>query len=193
MTVRTVRLYAAALAALLSLSAPTAFGLDSIGEQFGNTPIAGGPGLPFGLLSILNDTHRVYLFNIASDGYKSYVAGYFQGDTAAANDALRRFAALEKGLDVVLLPGPREVAGFDAKRKVSTDWELHIPMTRAGARPRLRSSRRNRPFTSTSAFPPGPPHRPPPSRWSAGWRRWMPKRSRTASAPPSNWRSRARP
>ncbi len=41
---------------------------------------------------------------------------------------MRRFAALEKGLDVVLLPGPREVTGFGGKRKVSADWELYIPV-----------------------------------------------------------------
>src|SRR5437868_4979476 len=101
MTIRPVRLYAAALATLLSLAAPPAFALDSIGADFGNAPFNGGPNLPFGLQSMLNDTHRVYLYHVASDGFKSFIAGYFQGDTAAANDALRRFAALEKGLDVV--------------------------------------------------------------------------------------------
>src|SRR3954451_20006150 len=109
MTVRTTRLCAAALVALLSLAAPPVFALDLIGEDFGNTPIAGGPHLPFGLLSLLNDTHRVYYYTVASDGYKSFMSGYFQGDTAAANDFVRRYAALDKDLEVVLLPGPREV------------------------------------------------------------------------------------
>jgi hypothetical protein len=128
MTVRTHCL-TAALAALLSLAVPPAFALDEIGEQFGNDPLPGGRDLPFPLLAILNDPHRVYLYHIHSDGYKSFMAGYFQGDTPAANAALSRFAALEKGLEVVLLPGPRQVFSYGGKQKVSADWELHIPIT----------------------------------------------------------------
>jgi hypothetical protein len=118
------------------LAAPPAFALDLIGEDFGNAPFRGGTGLTNGLLSLLNDTDRVYLYHVESDGFKSFISGYFQGDTSAAHDYLRRFAALEKGLEVVLLPGPREVTSLDGKRKVSADWELHIPCVKeAGLRP----------------------------------------------------------
>jgi hypothetical protein len=127
MTVRTCCV-SAALAAFLSLAVPSAFGLDEIGEEFGNNPLPGGANLPFPLLTILNDPHRVYLYHIHSDGYKSFMSGYFEGDTRAANDAVRRFAALEKGLEVVLLPGPRQVFSLRGKQKVSADWELHIPV-----------------------------------------------------------------
>jgi hypothetical protein len=121
--------FVAALAVCL-IATSSALGLDEIGEEFGNAPQA---GLSPGQLAILNDPHRVYLYHVASDGYKSYVAGYFQGDTAAAQDALRKFAALDKGLDVVLLPGPREVTTIAKKKRVNADWELRIP-ERAGLR-----------------------------------------------------------
>ena len=111
--------FVAALAVCL-IATSSALTLDEIGEEFGNAPQA---GLSPGQLAILNDPHRVYLYHVASDGYKSYVAGYFQGDTAAAQDALRKFAALDKGLDVVLLPGPREVTTIAKKKRVNADWE----------------------------------------------------------------------
>jgi hypothetical protein len=128
MTVRTACL-SAAVPVVLFLGVLPAFALDSIGDELGNRPLAGGPELPFPLLTILNDPHRVYLFHIQSDGYKSFIAGYFEGDTRAANAALRRFAALEKGLEVVLLPGPRQVISYTGKKKISADWELHVPVT----------------------------------------------------------------
>jgi hypothetical protein len=70
---------------------------------------------------------------LSSRWANSFISGYFQDDTLACHDALRQFAALDKGLEVVLLPGPREVTSFDGKRKVSADWELHVP-TRAARR-----------------------------------------------------------
>jgi hypothetical protein len=119
--------------ALCLIAATPAFGLDEIGEQFGNHPLPGFFNLPARQLAILNDTHRVYLYHVHSDGFRSFVRGYFQGDTADANDALRRFAALDKGLEVVLLPGPHDVLNFNgeqkvlAYQKVSADWEVNIP------------------------------------------------------------------
>lgn len=122
------------LALSLCLSAvPPAFGMDSIGEQFGNGPVS-GLQVTEGQRALLNDWHRVYLYFIDSDGFRSYICGYFQGDTAGAQAALRRFAALDKGLDVVLLPGPRTVLSFNGKQKVSADWELHIPVRDHGRR-----------------------------------------------------------
>jgi hypothetical protein len=126
MTIRTARRYAAALAALLSLAVPSAFGLDEIGTEFGNNPVSGFSNLTAGQLAILNDSHRVYLYHVQSDGFRSFVSGYFQGDTAGAQSALRRFAALDRNLNVVLLPGPREVTSFSGKEKVSADWEFYI-------------------------------------------------------------------
>jgi hypothetical protein len=127
MTARTANRYAAALAILLSVAAAPAIGLDEIGAMFGNAPLRGGTDLPPGQLAMLNDTHRVYVYFVRSDGYKSFYDGYFQGDTAAANAALRRYADLEKGLEVVLLPGPREVTSFGGKQKVRADWQLYVP------------------------------------------------------------------
>lgn len=132
MTVRTSCL-CVALASLLSVATSPAFALDMIGEEFGNAPFR-ATNLPAGQLALLNDARRVYLYHVASDGYKSFISGYYQGDTAAANDFLRRYAALEKDLEVVLLPGPREVASFHGKRTVSADWELHVPSPHQGRR-----------------------------------------------------------
>src|SRR6516165_9221502 len=127
MTLRTADRYAAVLAILLSVAAAPAFGLDEIGVIFGNEPISGHTGLTSGQLAMLNDTHRVYVYFVRSDGYKSFYDGYFEGDTAAANVALRRYAGLKKGLEVVLLPGPHDVTSFGGKRKVRADWELYVP------------------------------------------------------------------
>jgi hypothetical protein len=117
--------------ALCLFAAQSVFSLDEIGEQFGNDPLPGFFNLPARQLAILNDTHRVYLYHVHSDGFRSFVRGYFQGDTAGANDAFRRFAALDKGLEVVLLPGPREVHSYHgsltAKQKLTADWEVNIP------------------------------------------------------------------
>jgi hypothetical protein len=59
LTVRTVHVCALALTGLLCLSARPAFGLDLIGEEFGNAPVPGRAGLSPGLLAILNDRLRV--------------------------------------------------------------------------------------------------------------------------------------
>jgi hypothetical protein len=113
--------------------------MDSIGEQFGNALVPGYLGVAHGLLPLVNDSHRVYLRNVDSDRSGYFLSCYFAGDTAAVHAALRQFAAVERGLDVVLLPGPREVTSFDGKRKLSADWELHIPGR--GPRPARRGLR----------------------------------------------------
>ena len=112
--------YAVTLAALLTVAVPPAFGLAT--EHFGNAPVPDGWGFTPGLLPLLNDAHRDYWYEVNGDA-----AFFFQGDTAAAQEALRRFAALDKGLEVVVLPGPREVSSLTGERKLTADWELHVP------------------------------------------------------------------
>jgi hypothetical protein len=110
----------AALAALLFIAPPSACGLAT--EHFGNAPVPDGWGFAPGLLPLLNDSHRVYWYEVNGDAWFS-----FQGDTAVAHDLLLRFAALEKGLEVVVLPGPRQMSGLGGERKLTADWELHVP------------------------------------------------------------------
>ena len=108
-----------ALAALL-LAAPRAFGLAY--EHFGNAPVAAGY-FPEALLPLLNLDSRVYWYDVNGDATFFYRGG----STAAANDALRKFAAAGKGLDVYLLPGPREVYSLTRTQHFVCDMELHVP------------------------------------------------------------------
>jgi hypothetical protein len=115
-----------ALAALL-LAAPRAFGLAY--EHFGNAPVAAGY-FPEALLPLLNLDSRVYWYDVNGDA----TFFYRLGNTPAANDALRKFAAAGKGLDVYLLPGPREVHSLTRERFFVCDLELHVPGGFAAAR-----------------------------------------------------------
>jgi hypothetical protein len=107
--------------AVLLLAAPRAFGLAT--EHFGNAPVPAGWGFPEALLPLLNADSRVYWYEVNGDATFFYRGG----NTAAANDALRKFAAGGKGLDVYLLPGPREVHSLTRTKYFVCDWELHVP------------------------------------------------------------------
>jgi hypothetical protein len=108
-----------AVAALL-LAAPRAFGLAF--EHFGNAPVPPG-NFPDALLPVLNLDSRVYWYDVNGDA----TFFYRLGNTPAANDALRKFAAAGKGLDVYLLPGPREVHSLTRERFFVCDLEVHVP------------------------------------------------------------------
>lgn len=114
-------------AAVLLLAAPRAFGLAF--EHFGNAPVPPG-NFPDALLPLLNLDSRVYWYDVNGD------ATFFHrlGNTPAANDALRKFAAAGKGLDVYLLPGPREVHSLTRERFFVCDLEVHVPGGLAAAR-----------------------------------------------------------
>jgi hypothetical protein len=107
--------------AVLLLAAPRAFGLAT--EHFGNAPVPAGWGFPEALLPLLNADSRVYWYEVNGDATFFYRGG----NTPAANDALRKFAAGGKGLDVYLLPGPREVHSLSRTKYFVCDWELHVP------------------------------------------------------------------
>jgi hypothetical protein len=109
-----------ALAALL-LAAPRAFGLAT--EHFGNAPVPAGWGFPAALVPLLNADSRVYWYEVNGDAHFFYRLG----NTPAANDALRKLAAGGKGLDVYLLPGPREVHSLTRTKYFVCDMELHVP------------------------------------------------------------------
>ena len=92
-------------------------------EHFGNAP-----------LNELNyrDWRGVMpLVNHSGRAYHTWVNGnehfYYQGDTNALNDALKKFAAIEVDVhEVILRPGPAETRTFDGKQQVRYDWLLHI-------------------------------------------------------------------
>jgi hypothetical protein len=115
----TSRVRGFALAALL-LAAPGAFGLAF--EHFGNAPVPPGH-FPEALLPVLNLGSRVYWYDVNGDA----TFFYRLGNTPAANDALRKFSAAGKGLDVYLLPGPREVHSLTRERFFVCDMEVHVP------------------------------------------------------------------
>jgi hypothetical protein len=107
--------------AVLLLAAPRAFGLAT--EHFGNAPVPAGWGFPEALVLLLNADSRVYWYEVNGDATFFYRGG----NTPAANDALRKFAAAGKGLDVYLLPGPREVHGLTRTKYFVCDMELRVP------------------------------------------------------------------
>ncbi len=113
--------------AVLLLAAPRAFGLAF--ETFGNAPVPPGH-FAEALLPLLNLDSRVYWYDVNGDA----TFFYRLGNTTAANEALRKFAAAGKGLDVYLLPGPREVHSLTRERFFVCDLEVHVPGGIAGAR-----------------------------------------------------------
>lgn len=71
------------------------------------------------------------LVNHPSRGYHRWVNGnehfFYQGDTAALNDALRKFAASKVEVHEVLLrPAPAVVKSFDEAKTIAFNWNLHI-------------------------------------------------------------------
>jgi hypothetical protein len=75
-----------------------------------------------GILPLVNHPGRVY---------HSWVNGnehfYYQGDTAALNDALRQFAASAGEVHEILLrPAPCVVDSFNRVKTIPYNWNLHI-------------------------------------------------------------------
>src|SRR5262245_65496417 len=106
-------LTATGAAALLILSATASRAWARGEEQFGNDEISdvNYTGWP-GIMPVINFEARIY---------RTWVNGnehfYYRGDTAAANAALRKFAAIKADVrEVVLRPGPLETRTFGGNR-----------------------------------------------------------------------------
>jgi hypothetical protein len=102
-----------------------ALGTELLGmgtEDFGNAPLGAANYRQWkGVMPVVNHAGRVY--HTWVNGNEHF---YYQGDTDALNDALRRFAAIEADVrEVVLRPGTGETKSFRGK-KVTYDWLLHI-------------------------------------------------------------------
>jgi hypothetical protein len=107
--------------ALLVACCGTAWALGE--EDFGNEPlnVANFKEWPE-VMPVVNHPSRVY---------HQWVNGneqcYYQGDVAALNDTLRKFAEVKtQARDVVLRPGPGQASSFDGKRKVPFSWHLQM-------------------------------------------------------------------
>lgn len=106
------------LVALLCFS-NLAWGLGE--EQTGNEPVRGEKSPP-GVLSVINDTHRVYRWWV--NGNEKF---FFRGDTIALNSALEAFAAIESDkLEMVLRPGPVTTSNFHGDQEFPYNWNLHL-------------------------------------------------------------------
>lgn len=91
-------------------------------ETFGNKPIKDPYGEWPGLLSVINDPHRVYHYWV--NGGQGF---YFEGDTEALNQALERFARVEANtLEVAILPGPARETSLQRQREFKYDWSLRV-------------------------------------------------------------------
>jgi hypothetical protein len=116
---RSFALSASIVLLVLLLRGPQALGLAF--EAFGNEPVAAG-SVAADLLPVLNDPHRVYMYDVNGD--TSY---YYKGDTRALNALLERFAAGGKGREVVLHAGPLKRTSLDGTRPIEAHWCVHVP------------------------------------------------------------------
>ncbi|MFA6239536.1 MAG: HEAT repeat domain-containing protein [Candidatus Hydrogenedentales bacterium] len=90
-------------------------------EGVGNGPLPAQSDYPDGLMSVINDPHRVY--NSWVNGNEHFC---FQGDTSVLNEAMKQFAQVDTPEhEVVLLPGPGKVNRFNGEPK-KCDWMLHV-------------------------------------------------------------------
>jgi hypothetical protein len=107
--------------ALVLLWRQQALGLAT--EQFGNKPVtAGFATFTPDLLPVLNDTRRVYWYEVNGDA-----RFYYKGDTDALNALLKRFAAGGKGREVVLHAGPLKLMDLGRTRPIEAHWCVHVP------------------------------------------------------------------
>jgi len=92
-------------------------------EDFGNAPIHDGnyAGWP-GIMPALNHPSRVYHFWVnGNEGF------FYKGDTAALNDTLAKFAAVDPAnREVVLRPGPGVTHSFNRERTIPYTWSLSL-------------------------------------------------------------------
>ena len=92
-------------------------------EDFGNAPLYEAEYREWkGIMPLINHQTRVYHRWI--NGNEHF---YYRGDTAALNDALKKFSAIEIPVrEVVLLPGPAETTSLQKDKRVPYHWNLHI-------------------------------------------------------------------
>lgn len=91
-------------------------------EVKGNAPQTDQPDWARGVLDVVNLKSRVYGQWV--NGNESFL---YRGDTAAANDALAKFAAVDAPVrEVVLWPASLTMATFDGET-IAGDWKLHVP------------------------------------------------------------------
>lgn len=108
-------------AALVVACCGTAWALGE--EDFGNEPLNAVNFNEWpGVMPVVNHPSRVY---------HQWVNGneqcYYQGDVAALNDTLRKFAEVKtETRDVVLRPGPGQASSFDGSRKLPFSWHLQL-------------------------------------------------------------------
>jgi hypothetical protein len=104
---------------LLGAAATRAAGM----EDFGSAPLNGANYERWpGVMPTVNHPSRVYHWWV--NGNEKF---FYEGDTAALNDILRRFAEIGTERRVVVLrPGPGETKSFDQSKTVRFHWSLHL-------------------------------------------------------------------
>lgn len=109
------------VAALIGSAAGRAWAWGT--EDFGNSALNAANYRDWpGIMPLVDDPNRVY--HTWVNGNEHF---YYRGDTAALNDALGKFAAIQADVHEVLLrPGPCEAKSFDRTRTTAYDWQLHL-------------------------------------------------------------------
>jgi hypothetical protein len=92
-------------------------------EDFGNAPTSELNYTDWpGIMPVVNHASRVYHW--WCNGNEQF---YYRGDTAALNDALKKFAAAKANVHEVLLqPGSGVAHSFDSTKTIPYNWNLHI-------------------------------------------------------------------
>jgi hypothetical protein len=92
-------------------------------EDFGNAPTSALNYQDWpGIMPVVSHSSRVYHW--WCNGNEQF---YYRGDTAALNDALKKFAASKADVHEVLLqPGPGIAHSFDGAKTIPYNWNLHI-------------------------------------------------------------------
>jgi hypothetical protein len=92
-------------------------------EHFGREPVTTGwPTFTADLLPVLNDPARVYWYEVNGDAWF-----YYQGDTAALNELMKRLAAGGKGRELILHAGALEKTSLSGEKRVEASWNVHVP------------------------------------------------------------------
>ena len=123
-------------------------------EEFGNKPLSehNYTGWP-GIVPLVNDHARVYTQWV--NGNEHF---YYQGNTEALNDTLRKLAEAKTEVrEVVVRPGPGTVQSFDRSRTVRFGWSLHcssICGTRCSLLGSVRARRHLRTYAEYDGRPP---------------------------------------
>ncbi len=114
----------ALLSLVLGLLATPSRALALATEHFGNDPVP-GDFVNFGPvgLALANLKSRLYWYEVNSNP-----TFFYEGDAAALNEALKKFAALPGGgREVVLLPGRGEGQSLTGDKKFGYDWWVNMP------------------------------------------------------------------